>query len=69
MMQTESWSPWKVHSSLPPPMRRVEALRQQVAVFDLLGTTLPPEVRRVLRHFESELATELDGENDNGRAA
>jgi len=63
------WTPWKVNSALPPPMRRVEMNRQQVAVHDLLATTLPRHIRQELRQFEQRLADELANDNKKGAAA
>lgn len=65
-MTEDLWTPWRVSSSLPPSLRRVEMLRQQVAVHDLLGTTLPRHIRDELRDFEQRLADELA--NDNKRS-
>jgi hypothetical protein len=66
---SDAWSPWKAQRVLLGAAARAEAIRQHVDVQDLLGTTLPHEVRVILRQFEQELAFELHGENDNGRKA
>ncbi len=59
------WSPWNVISSLPPHQRRAEAIRQQVALHDLLATSLPQGVRVILRQFEESIAAELSAESSN----
>ena len=62
-----SWSPWKTHSNLPPPLRKAEAERQKSLVEDLLGTTLHGDFRSILRAVHGDLSTELESMNDNGR--
>jgi hypothetical protein len=49
---------------------RAEAIGQHVCVQNLLGTTLPRDVRLVLRQFEEALAEELNGKGktDGSRA-
>lgn len=64
-MTDDLWSPWKVSRTLTGAAARAEAIRQHVDVQDLLATTLPREVRLILRQFEEALAHELHGENDN----
>lgn len=61
-MTPEPWSPWKTKSVLPPPLARAEAERQKDAIEDLLGTTLHPEFRSILRAVHGDLSREL---NDN----
>lgn len=68
-MDAELWSPWKVWN---PPLqshaRRAELIWQRVNVEYLLGTTLHPEARKVLRGMHGDICLELDGVNDNGQA-
>lgn len=53
---------WKVERVLSGGAARAEALRQQVAVEDLLGTTLPAPLRVIMKEFHSQLNVELYGE-------
>lgn len=63
----ETWSPWKTHSTLPPPLRKAEAERQKTLVEELLGTSLHGDFRAVLRAVHGDLSLELENMNDNGR--
>jgi hypothetical protein len=60
----------KIDRVLTGAAARAETIAQHVCVQNLLGTTLPRDVRLVLRQFEEALAAELNGkgEADGSRA-
>lgn len=57
------WHPWQTKSPLPAEARLVELRKQQAAIHDLLGTSLPQHVRVSLKEFEQKIAAELANDN------
>lgn len=64
----ETWSPWKADRPYTGAPALAEAVRQKDHVDGLLGTTLSPAMRIVLRAYEQELAAEIAAHNDNSLA-
>jgi hypothetical protein len=59
----------KVERVLSGAAATAEIIAQHVCVQNLLGTTLPRDVRLILRQFEESLATELKGDINDGRTS